>query len=413
MNRNYLFTSESVTEGHPDKMCDIISDAILDAYIEKDPLARVACEVTATTDIVNVMGEITSDAAVDIEGVVRRTVEEIGYANKMFGFDAHTCTVSINVDKQSQDISQGVNWPVESRSHASGCGNCGVCLDEMDYMKIIGAGDQGMMFGYACNETKSFMPAPIYYAHRICQMLGGIRKEHVLDYLGPDGKSMITFEYCDEIPVRVDTIVISNQHFENVPFSRMYDDIIERVIMPVIPKELMDGQTKMYINPTGRFVKGGPCADTGLTGRKIIVDTYGGMGRHGGGAFSGKDPTKVDRTGAYAARYVAKNIVAAKLADRCEVQIAYAIGMANPVSINVNTFGTSQMDNGKITQMVNDVFDLRPAALIERFDMRKPIYRELAVYGHMGRDDLQVNWEMTDKVNEITNYTGDYRTRPK
>lgn len=403
MKKNQLFTSESVTEGHPDKMCDMISDAILDAYLEKDTNARVACETTATTGIITIMGEITSDAVIDINKVVRNTVCEIGYKGERFGFNADTCGILLSIYKQSEDINLGVSSSREYKSLKSSCSICSDC-HEADSDDLIGAGDQGMMFGYACNETDSYMPAPIYFAHKLCEKLSEVRKEHILNYIGPDGKSMVTFEYCDGKPVRIDTIVISTQHLSNVTNDKIYNDLIKHVIKLIIPENMMDKDTKILINPTGRFVKGGPCADTGLTGRKIIVDTYGGMGRHGGGAFSGKDATKVDRTGAYAARYVAKNIVAAKIANRCEVQIAYAIGVAHPVSVNVNTFGTSEISEHNIAQMVYDLFDLRPAALIDQFKLRSPIYKSLAAYGHFGRKDLDLAWEKTDKTDQIRAY---------
>lgn len=392
MRGTYLFTSESVTEGHPDKMCDIISDAVLDAYLEKDPFARVACEVTAATGIITVMGEITSKAEVDIRKVVRDTVDRIGYRQNQFGFDAKTCAVVINVDHQSEDISQGVSHSLESREK-------GVIGQEE-----IGAGDQGMMFGMACKETEVYMPAPIYYAHKLCGALTDKRKQGVLGYTGPDGKSMVTFEYRKEEPVRVDAVVISVQHLETVDMQALHQDILNHVIRPVIPEKYLDSATKILINPSGRFVAGGPAADTGLTGRKIIVDTYGGAGKHGGGAFSGKDPTKVDRTGAYAARYVAKNIVAANIARRCEVQIAYAIGVAAPVSIHVDTFQTSEVLDAEIETMVQELFDLRPGSLIEAFNLRKPIYQSFASLGHFGRTELRPAWEQEDRVKDIMEY---------
>lgn len=399
LSKKYLFTSESVTEGHPDKMCDIISDAILNEYMVKDPYARVACEVMATTGVVFVMGEITSKAQIDIPLVVRETVKEIGYQSDKFGFNGDTCGVISAIDKQSDDIDMGVSASIEDKAGQH------IRFDKedgMDEKDKIGAGDQGMMFGYACDETNSYMPAPIYYAHELCKKLSIVRRTK--DFLGPDGKSMVTFEYQENKPVRIESIVVSVQHIKTVSQDEISQVIIHEVIKPTIPEEYLDDKTKILINPTGRFVKGGPCADTGLTGRKIIVDTYGGMGRHGGGAFSGKDPTKVDRTGAYAARYVAKNIVAAGIAKRCEVQIAYAIGVSHPVSVNVNTFGTSHIPDETIGKMIDDIFDLRPAALMEQFDMRKPIYKHLASYGHMGREDLSVGWEELDKVNEIKEY---------
>ena len=405
MKNNYLFTSESVTEGHPDKMCDIISDAILDAYLEKDPNARVACEVTATTGIISVMGEITSIATVDIGSVVRETVHNIGYKDGKYGFNAQTCAVISAMDRQSEDINMGVSYSFENKERERSCDECRGCDGMLeDFKNSVGAGDQGMMFGYACNETENYMPAPIYYAHKLCERLSFVRKNDILNYLGPDGKSMVTFEYCDEKAAKINTIVISAQHLSDISQEKISADIFKHVINPVVPDNLMNENTKILVNPTGRFVKGGPCADTGLTGRKIIVDTYGSMGRHGGGAFSGKDPTKVDRTGAYAARYVAKNIVAANISDKCEVQIAYAIGVANPVSVYVNTFGTSHITDDEIARMVKVVFDLRPASLIEQFDMRKPIYKSLAAYGHFGRDDLNVAWEKIDKIKDVRNF---------
>jgi len=390
MSDNYLFTSESVTEGHPDKMCDMLSDAILDAYLEKDPYARVACEVTATTGVITVMGEITSNVVVDIPQIVRSTVKNIGYDGENFEFNGETCAVILAIDRQSQDISVGVD---KSRQDNPNLNNM------KDEKNMIGAGDQGMMFGYACDETICLLPAPIYYAHKLAKKLTEVRKQN--NYLGPDGKTMVTFEYHDGIPFRIDTIVISVQHVEDIS-KDIIDKCIEKdVINQVIPENLMDENTKILVNPTGRFVKGGPCADTGLTGRKIIVDTYGGMGRHGGGAFSGKDSTKVDRTGAYAARYVAKNIVAAGIAKRCEVQIAYAIGVVDPVSVNINTFGTAKIQESDIVALIKTVFDLRPGAIINHFQMRKPIYKRLAAYGHFGREDLEVAWEKIDKVDEL------------
>lgn len=403
MRSNYLFTSESVTEGHPDKMCDIISDAILDAYLEKDANSRVACEVTATTGVILVMGEITSNAIVDIQKIVRDTVKEIGYVGERFGFNAETCAVITTIGKQSDDINIGVSSSLEYKSMTDSCNMCASCY-ETDPYDIIGAGDQGMMFGYACDETESLMPAPIFYAHKLCQQISHMRKTKRLDYLGPDGKSMITFEYRDGKPVRIDTIVVSTQHTGDVSQNKISHDMKEYVIKLVIPNKYIDDKTKILVNPTGRFVKGGPCADTGLTGRKIIVDTYGGMGRHGGGAFSGKDSTKVDRTGAYAARYVAKNIVASKIAEKCEVQIAYAIGVAKPLSVHVNTFGTSSISDEDISYMINKVFDLRPAFIIEQFQMKNPIYKRLAAYGHLGRTDFNIAWENVDKVEEIKKF---------
>ncbi len=385
----YIFTSESVTEGHPDKICDAVSDAVLDELLKQDPYSRVACETVATTGMIMCMGEISTKAQVDIPSVIRKTVSEIGYTDDSFGFNANTCAVFATIDKQSPDIAMGVDNSYEGRD---------------ENLNDIGAGDQGMMFGFACDETPELMPLPISLAHKLAKRLTEVRKTGVLPYLRPDGKSQVSVEYDEnDRPIRVDTVVISSQHSEDISLEKIREDIIEFVIKEVIPSELLDDKTKYFVNPTGRFVVGGPMGDSGLTGRKIIVDTYGGMGRHGGGAFSGKDPTKVDRSAAYMARYVAKNIVAASLAKKCEVQLAYAIGVASPVSvmIDINTFGTSSVDRQKLSAAVRKVFDLRPSAIIETLDLRKPQYRPLAAYGHMGREDLGVKWEQTDKAEEL------------
>ena len=387
---HHFFTSESVTEGHPDKICDQISDAILNEILTQDPYARVACETTCTTGMVQVMGEISTSCYVDIPKVVRDTVREIGYDRAKYGFDCDTCAVLTAIDEQSADIALGVDNSLESKEGAS----------EADL--AIGAGDQGMMFGYACDETKELMPMPISLAHKLAKRLTEVRKNGMFDYLRPDGKSQVTVEYDeDNQPVRVDTVVISTQHSPEVSLAQIRKDMIEQVVKKVIPSHLLDENTKYFINPTGRFVIGGPHGDSGLTGRKIIVDTYGGYARHGGGAFSGKDPSKVDRSGAYAALWVAKNIVAAGLAKRCEIQLAYAIGVAEPVSIMVETFGTGVVGDDVLEKAVEKVFDLRPAAIIEQLDLRKPIYKQLAAYGHMGREELGVKWENTDKVEAL------------
>ena len=390
---HHFFTSESVTDGHPDKIFDLISDAILNEILAQDPYARVACETTCTTGMVQVMGEISTSCYVDIPKIARDTVREIGYDRAKYGFDCDTCAVLTAIDEQSADIALGVDNSLESKEGAA----------EADL--AIGAGDQGMMFGYACDETPELMPLPISLAHKLAKRLTEVRKSGMFSYLRPDGKSQVTVEYDeDNRPVRVDTVVISTQHSPEVSLQQIREDMIGQVVKHVIPSELLDENTKYFINPTGRFVIGGPQGDSGLTGRKIIVDTYGGIGRHGGGAFSGKDPTKVDRSGAYAARWVAKNIVAAGLAKRCEIQLAYAIGVAEPVSIMVETFGTGIVDDSVIEQAVEHVFDLRPAAIIEQLDLRKPIYKQLAAYGHMGREELGVKWENRDKAEALKAY---------
>jgi len=388
--KKYLFTSESVTEGHPDKICDKISDSILDEMLRQDPMSRVACETFATTGIITVMGEVTTKAKIDIQKIVRETVSEIGYNRAKFGFDSETCAVLSSLHQQSPDIALGVDKCAEAKN--------GEMSDDLD----TGAGDQGLMFGYACDETKELMPLPISLAHKLARRLTEVRKSGKLSYLRPDGKTQVTVEYEDDKPVRVDTVVVSSQHSEDVDQETIRRDIIKEVILPVIPKDLIhDGETKIYVNPTGRFVIGGPAGDTGLTGRKIIVDTYGGYSRHGGGAFSGKDPTKVDRSASYAARYIAKNVVFAGLAHRCEVQIAYAIGVARPVSVMIDTFGTGVVDDAKISAAVEQLVDLRPGAIIKKFDLRKPIYAPLSAYGHMGREDLGVKWEICDLKEDL------------
>lgn len=387
---HHFFTSESVTEGHPDKVCDQISDAILDAIIEQDPNAHVACETTATTGMVHVMGEITTDCYVDIAAIVRRTVNEIGYDDPNCGFDGNSCGVLTSIDSQSPDIAMGVNTSYETQNGAE------------DALDRIGAGDQGMMFGYACDETPELMPITASLAHRLAKRLTKVRKDGTLNYLRPDGKTQVTVEFDEQnIPCRIEAIVVSTQHAPEVSLEQIRKDMVDYVIRPEIPAELDKGDIKIYVNPTGRFVVGGPVGDSGLTGRKIIVDTYGGYARHGGGAFSGKDPTKVDRSAAYAARYVAKNIVAAGLAKRCELQLAYAIGVARPVSVFVDTFGTGTVSDDVLEQAVRRVFDLRPAAIIRDLELRRPIYRPLAAYGHMGREELNVRWEQTDRVEAL------------
>ena len=387
--KKVLFTSESVTEGHPDKISDKISDAILDEMLRQDPMSRVACETFCTTGLVAVMGEITTTAYVDIQKVVRDTVREIGYTRAKYGFDCDSCAVISSIHEQSPDIAMGVDKFLEAKEGAEG--------DEFD----TGAGDQGLMFGYACDETAELMPLPISLSHKLAQKLTEVRKNGTLAYLRPDGKTQVTVEYHDDKPVRVDTVVISSQHSDTVELAQIREGVIREIIIPTIPAELMDEATKIYVNPTGRFVVGGPAGDTGLTGRKIIVDTYGGYSRHGGGAFSGKDPTKVDRSASYAARYVAKNIVAAGLAKKCEVQVAYAIGVARPVSVMIDTFGTAVADEAKIAAAAERLFDFRPAAIIKRFDLRRPIYCQLAAYGHMGREDIDIPWEKRDLADAL------------
>ena len=391
----HLFTSESVTEGHPDKICDNISDAVLDAILAQDPDGRVACETTCITDQIMVMGEITTKAKIDIEKIARDVVCEIGYDSPEKGFDGHTCNVQIAIDKQSPDIALGVDKSYELKEGYD------------DSYNLHGAGDQGMMFGYACDETEELMPLSISLSHKLAKQLTNVRKDGTLPYLRPDGKTQVTVEYDESgAPKRVDTIVISSQHSADVSLDQIRSDIVKYVIKPIVPENLLDDDTIIYVNPTGRFVTGGPAGDSGLTGRKIIVDTYGGIGRHGGGCFSGKDPTKVDRSAAYAARYVAKNIVAAGLAKKCEIQIAYAIGVAHPVSVMIDTFGTGIISDDTLSEIVTETFDLRPAAIIDNLDLRRPIYRQLAAYGHMGRTDLDLPWEKTDKAVELKQAAG-------
>jgi len=393
---HYLFTSESVTEGHPDKICDQISDAVLDACIEQDIRSRVACETATKTGFIMILGEITTKGFVDFDRLVRRVVTEIGYDSSDKGFDGNTCGVQVAIANQSGDIALGVDKALEAKS--------GEMTEEE--IEAVGAGDQGMMFGYACNETPTLMPMPIYLAHKLTRRLSEARKKKVVGWLRPDGKSQVTVEYSYGKPVRVDTVLISTQHSPEVSQEQIRQDVIDHIIKPTIPAEMMDGKLKIFVNPTGRFVVGGPLGDAGVTGRKIIVDTYGGMGRHGGGCFSGKDPTKVDRSGAYAARWVAKNIVAAGLADRCEIQVAYAIGVARPLSINVETFGTGSIPDEEIARLVDEHFDLRPGAIIRDLDLRRPIYRQVASYGHFGRDDLDLSWERTVKADVLRRAAG-------
>ncbi|MEN6408746.1 MAG: methionine adenosyltransferase [Anaerolineaceae bacterium] len=390
-SEKHLFTSESVTEGHPDKLCDQVSDAVLDACLEQDPFSRVACETATKTGFVMVLGEITTRAQLNYDSLVRDVVRNIGYDDTSKGFDANTCAVQVAICQQSGDIAMGVNQALEAKA--------GEMTDAQ--IESIGAGDQGMMFGYACNETPTLMPMPIYMAHKLTRKLAEVRKANDLPWLRPDGKSQVTVEYHNGRPARIDTVLISTQHSPEVSHADITEGVIEHIIQPILPEEMVDEDLKIYVNPTGRFVIGGPMGDAGVTGRKIIVDTYGGMGRHGGGAFSGKDPTKVDRSAAYAARWVAKNVVAAGLADRCEIQLSYAIGVARPLSINVETFGTGKVDESRIAAAVDEVFDLRPGAIIRDLNLRRPIYQQTAAYGHFGRDDLDLTWERTDRVDAL------------